>query len=77
MVRRRTFTKNFWTDRNLAVPKNITRPQTVVEDSVVFLEKVAKDRTLSLADKALDAAKYMIPRTPTASSGGRRVRWEN
>jgi hypothetical protein len=59
MVRRRTFTESFWTDRKLPVPQKITRPQTFVEDSVVFLEKIAKDRTLSLADKALDAAKYM------------------
>lgn len=59
LVRRRTFTENFWTDRKLPVPKNITRPQAFVEDSVVFLEKIAKDKTLTLADKALDAAKYM------------------
>lgn len=59
LVRRNTFTERFWTDRKISVPRVLTRPETFVEDSALFLKKVVDARDLSLVDKALDAAKYM------------------
>ncbi len=58
LVRSRIATERFWMDQGLKVPAQVTRAYTFVEDSVVFMERMAAEGK-PIAVQAEKAAKYL------------------
>ncbi len=58
LQRSRIATERFWMDQGLKVPRQVTRAHTFVEDSVVFMERMAAEGK-PIAVQAEKAAKYL------------------